>query len=94
MHSPPQADFTRDADEGDVIGDPDWVLFERDVVSIEIIMIMVGIAVMHVPELRASGMIGKRVAAFFRIGGIRPPNVLLQSCRVEARSRSRPAGRQ
>ena len=53
------------ADQRDVVLDPDRVVFERAVgVELEMIVVVIGVAVVLVHEILAEDMVGERVALF------------------------------
>ena len=64
-----RADVDADGHQGDVVLDPDRVVFQPLVrVEVEVIVVVIGIAVVGVDEVLAEEMVGERVRRFLVVG--------------------------
>src|SRR5262249_38913458 len=78
------ADIDADRNQRDVVLDPDRVVFQPLLdVDVEVIVVMIGIAVMLVHEIAAQEMVGKGVALFLVVRVVGHSRARSLHCKLE-----------
>ena len=80
-----RADVDADRHQRDVVLHPDRIFFQRPVgVEFEVIVVVIGVAVVLVHEILAEQVVGDRVALLLLVVGIRHSSLFLGACRTQA----------